>query len=351
MKPAVEEPNGVKHHLVQMTKSVSGNQRNTLDPSNMIVFGPVPSRRLGQSLGINNIPPKTCTFSCIYCQLGRTTDLRITRDTFYKPETIFKKVKEKVDSANKKKEPIDYLTFVSNGEPSLDVNLGKTIEMLKVLEIKIAVITNASLLWNESVRSDLCHADWVSLKIDAISQNIWHGINNPHDSLDLYQIWKGITHFAHAFNGELTTETMLVRSKNDQVKELNKLVGFIAILKPDMSYLSSPIRPPAKKSVAPPTEKGVNRAYQIFTDYGLNVAYLTGYEGNAFTSTGNVEVDILSITAVHPMMESGLHTLLDNCGKDWGVVERLICEGKLTETKYRGKRFYLRTIPTSSYSE
>jgi len=115
----------------------------------MFAFGPVPSRRLGRSLGINNIPPKTCSYSCVYCQLGRTSRLIADRQAFYKPKEIFKEVKRKVDEAISRNEKIDYLTFVPDGEPTLDINLGKEISLLRQIRIPLAVLTNASLLWRE----------------------------------------------------------------------------------------------------------------------------------------------------------------------------------------------------------
>ena len=95
-----------------------------------IVYGPVPSRRLGYSLGINNIPPKICSYSCLYCQLGNTINMRVGRETFYKVEQVVQGIKEKVKQVRGKGEPIDYLTFVPDGEPTLDVNLGREIELL-----------------------------------------------------------------------------------------------------------------------------------------------------------------------------------------------------------------------------
>ncbi|MFO7742846.1 MAG: radical SAM protein, partial [Anaerolineae bacterium] len=133
----------------------------------MIAFGPVPSRRLGRSLGINNIPPKICTYSCAYCQLGRTIKMEVERRPFYEPEDILRHVQDKVEKSEGAGEAIDYLTFVPDGEPTLDANLGHEIELLQPLGIKIAVISNASLVWREDVREELGQADWVSLKVDA----------------------------------------------------------------------------------------------------------------------------------------------------------------------------------------
>jgi len=146
----------------------------------MLTFGPVPSRRLGRSLGINNIPPKVCTYSCVYCQLGKTYNMMTQLQKYYPPAQIFKEVQEKVKKSKEKEELIDYLTFVPDGEPTLDINLGQEIKLLKSLGIKIAVITNASLLDQERVKENLKEADLVSLKVDSIEEEIWRRVNRPH---------------------------------------------------------------------------------------------------------------------------------------------------------------------------
>jgi wyosine [tRNA(Phe)-imidazoG37] synthetase (radical SAM superfamily) len=181
----------------------------------MIAFGPVPSRRLGRSLGINNIPPKICTYACVYCQLGRTIKMRVERAAFYEPEEILRDVRGKVEKARRAGEAIDYLTFVPDGEPTLDLNLGRAIDLLKPLGIKIAVITNSSLMWHEDSREALMQADWVSLKVDAVREDIWRRVDRPHGTLQLASIQDGILGFAKTYTGHLVTETMLVEGIND----------------------------------------------------------------------------------------------------------------------------------------
>ena len=272
----------------------------------MIVFGPIPSRRLGRSVGINNIPPKICTYSCVYCQLGRTRNMHITREAFYHPEEILKQVERKVTEAGEKEESIDYLTFVADGEPTLDRNLGQEITSLKRFGIKIAVITNASLLWSTDVREALCQADWVSVKIDAVTQNTWRKLDRPYKTLQLEKILHGIADFSQSFQGELATETMLVQGINDTQEELERIADVIAGVRlqskarQQKSYLAIPTRPPAESRVHPATEATLNLAYQIFCARNLTVEYLIGYEGDAFAWTGHVAEDLLSITAVHP---------------------------------------------------
>jgi len=309
----------------------------------MIAFGPVPSRRLGHSLGINNIPPKICTYSCIYCQLGKTNYAKSEREEFYEPNKILQDVKHKIKNARERNESIDYLTFVPDGEPTLDINLGKEIELLKKMGIKVAVITNASLIWIKEVQNDLCMADWVSLKIDAVSESIWHKINRPHKSLSIDKILQGILEFSKIFDGELTTETMLIRNINDNPEEVKKIADFVTKIKPERSYISIPIRPPAEQ-VKPADENAINMAYQIFKEKSINVEYLIGYEGNAFAFTGDAKEDLLSITSVHPMREDGVREYLKKADANWNIIEKLIEENRLIETEYQGKKFYMRKI-------
>lgn len=308
----------------------------------MIAFGPVPSRRLGHSLGINNIPPKICTYACIYCQVGRTLNMQVERKAFYMPEEVIHAVNKKIAEAKEKGEPVDYLTFVPDGEPTLDVNLGHEIDELKKSGIKIAVVTNSSLIWKEEVRNELRKADWISLKIDAVTKSTWRKINRPHGALKLENILQGILEFADTYEGVLATETMIIRDINDNLEEMDEISGFVAGIKADNSYLAIPTRPPAEKYVEPPTEQFINMAYQVFKEKLIPVEYLVGYEGNAFAFTGNVENDLLSITSVHPMREDGVREFLTKAKADWAVVERLKNENKLVETTYKNNRFYLR---------
>ena len=310
----------------------------------LITFGPVPSRRLGRSLGINNIPPKICSYSCVYCQLGRTLNMRAERKAFYKLDELLKAVEKKVKDAKDKGEQIDYLTFVPDGEPTLDINFGKEVELLKPLGIKIAIISNASLVWQKDVRDDLCKADWVSLKIDAVSEDAWRKIDRPYRSLRHDNILQGIAEFSRIFTGKLATETMLIQDVNDNAEELEKIACFIIGLKNVKSYISIPTRPPAEKWVKSADEQAVNRAYQVFKEKSIDAEYLIGYEGNAFAFTGNVEEDLLSITSVHPMRKEAVDEFLKKANGNWVVIDKLITENKLIETEYKDNRFYMRKI-------
>lgn len=311
----------------------------------MIVFGPVPSRRLGRSLGINNIPPKICPYSCVYCQLGRTRRESIERQTFHEPAALLDLVRAKVAACRQAGEAIDYLTFVPDGEPTLDVNLGGTIAALRPLGLPIAVISNAALIDRPDVRRDLALADWVSLKIDAVTEEIWRLADRPHGRLRLPPILDGIREFAAAFSGRLVTETMLLDRINDGEESVRAVATLVGEVRPAVAYLAVPTRPPAESGVRPPTPAAVARAYAIFRERVDSVELLAGYEGDAFAATGDPREDLLSITAVHPMREGAVRRLVEGAGSDWELVADLLRRKRLVEAEYGGHRYLLRPLP------
>ncbi len=313
----------------------------------MRAFGPVPSRRLGHSLGINNILPKVCTYSCVYCQIGKTEQLSCERQAFYGADDLAREVKEKVNGLEKVGARIDYLSFVPHGEPTLDINLGRNIDLVRPLDIRIAVITNGSLLNRRDVREDLEKADLVSLKIDAVSKKTWLRTNRPHRSLDLRTILDGMLKFAEGFKGEIITETMLLKGVNDTHKEIKEIANFLALLKPVRAYISIPTRPTAVIGVSPADDQILTMAYQLFRENLPHVEYLAGSGGNEFGFSGNIEEDLLAITSVHPMREEAVRAYLKKAGADWNLIADLIRRGSLTEVEYQGKNFYMRKLPVT----
>jgi wyosine [tRNA(Phe)-imidazoG37] synthetase (radical SAM superfamily) len=306
------------------------------------VFGPVPSRRLGKSLGVNNIPYKICTYSCIYCQVGKAIKMQINRQEFYEPDELVDEAKELLSNIQDKKDYPDYITIVPDGEPTLDINLGILIEKLKMLGVPVAVITNASLVDQPEVQNDLLKADFVSFKADSFSPEIWKKINIPDKQLNLQRIKEGIHVFRNYFSGKMVTETMLVKGVNDSLEEFKNTARVIQSFEPEVAYIAIPTRPPAFKKVEPPDEITVNAAYHIFREYIKNVELLTGYEGNAFASAGNFRDDLLSITAVHPMREDAVLELLDKTDGNKNSIDVLLQENLVEKVQYSGHFYYLR---------
>ena len=309
-----------------------------------IVFGPIPSRRLGRSLGINNIPPKTCSYSCVYCQIGLTDLMLIDRKEFISPDEIFTKVSQRVNLLKEANEKIDYLTFVPDGEPTLDLNIGREINLLKSLNVKIAVITNSSLLWDEQARKDLLNADLVSVKIDTVNEQIWHKINRPNRRLKLQEIISGLKLFASDYEGELLTETMLVKDINDNEESLYNTAKLIKKLQPDKAFILTPVRPPAENFVEPPSEEKINTAYKIFYDQNIDTEFLIYNEGTDFVYSCDAEKELLSILAVHPMRKDAVETFLYKAKTDWSLIENLIKLDYLKEINYGGSLYYLRKM-------
>ena len=314
------------------------------DAKDLIAYGPVPSRRLGQSLGINNIPPKHCTYSCIYCQVGGTKQMCYKRREFFQVYEIEAHVERRILQAKSNEERIDYLSFVPDGEPTLDVNIGREIERLKRFDIPIAVITNASLLWRNDVREELSQADWVSVKIDAVTPTVWNKINHPHRMLAIEKILEGITAFSQEYHGTLTTETMIMNMHNNQQEEVTRIAQFLATLNAHKNYISVPTRPPTDRTVCPPTEDFITQAYHIFQSHGLDTECIIHYEGNSFAYTDDIESTILGITSVHPIREEAMSKLLIKAGRSWDIVISLLSDNKLRKTIYQGDKYYIRKL-------
>jgi wyosine [tRNA(Phe)-imidazoG37] synthetase (radical SAM superfamily) len=313
-----------------------------------IVFGPIPSRRLGRSLGVNNIPPKICSYACVYCQIGNTNSMSISRNEFYSTYDIVNEISERVKQLQSTGEKIDYISYVPDGEPTLDLNLGKEIDLLKPLGVKIAVITNSSLLWDKDVRKDLMNADWVSVKIDAVDEEIWHKIDRPNGKLELSKIIDGIKKFAADYKGKLVTETMLVRGINDNVNSLQKTAELIKKINPQTAYILVPTRPPAEEFVEPPSEENLNLAYQVYSGLLKNVELLISSEGTDFSFYSDVEKELVSILSVHPMSSDAVNKFLNKANSNWELIKNLIDKNVLKEINYSGKTFLVKNIKSKT---
>jgi wyosine [tRNA(Phe)-imidazoG37] synthetase (radical SAM superfamily) len=265
----------------------------------------------------------------------------LERQEFYHPAVIFSEVRKHLEQLQETDKP-DYITFVANGEPTLDVNLGKSIQVLKQFKIPVGVITNASLLSQKSVRDELSLADWVSVKVDAVQQPVWKSINRPISSLNFEALLEGIGQFSSSYNGKLITETMLIKGINDGSFNLIQTAAFIAQLNPDVAYLSIPTRPPAVDAVCAPPETIVTQAYQIFLNAGLTAELLLGFEGVNMGYTGNAIEDIINICTVHPVREDTMEELLRKDHADNSLLKSLIKSQFIRQVQYNSKKYYIR---------
>ncbi|MFA5394019.1 MAG: radical SAM protein [Candidatus Ratteibacteria bacterium] len=235
-------------------------------------FGPVPSRRLGFSLGIDVIPAKTCTLNCVYCQLGPTPELVLERKPYVSAETLITEVAQLLQ----KNPRIDFLTFSGSGEPTLNSDLGKMIRGLKkITSIPVAVITNSSLLYRKEVRRDLMEADVVLPSLDAVSEKAFRGINRPHPDLKPEVMIEGLREFSREYPGKIWLEVMLVKGVNDSKAELEKIREIVkslrinrvrhslSLAKADRVQLNTVVRPPAEDGFFPLTQPELEAAAEI----------------------------------------------------------------------------------------
>jgi wyosine [tRNA(Phe)-imidazoG37] synthetase (radical SAM superfamily) len=270
--------------------------------------------------------------------------MAIERKAFYDLQSILSTVEKKLEQAHSTEIPVDYVTFVTDGEPTLDINLKQEIQGVKKLGCKTAVISNASLIWRPDVQDALIEADWVSLKVDAIIKNVWRRINRPHGKLLMEKILEGAMAFSDSYRGKLVTETMLVRGINDDDKNLNHVTAYLSELKPETAYLSAPTRPPAEPRVLPPREDQLHFAYEIFRKELPDVAFNISYEGDNFYTIDDVVSDLLGITAVHPMREDAVFKFLRQAGAGREILEDLVLKNRLIKIDYEGKTYYLRQL-------
>jgi wyosine [tRNA(Phe)-imidazoG37] synthetase (radical SAM superfamily) len=273
------------------------------------VFGPVPSRRLGQSLGIDTIPLKTCNWNCVYCQLGRTVPLTNRRQEYIPRETILAEVKTAL-TAHKPGE-IDWITFVGSGEPTLHSSTGWLIRQVKTLTtLPVAVITNGSLLYLPEVRDELGAADAVLPSLDAGNPALYRKLNRPHPQTSFDRLVEGLVAFRAVYQGKLWVEVMLIKGLNDSEQALNEIAAILRRIEPDEVHIVQPTRPPAETWVSPPDEFGLIRARAIFGEIARVVYPASGtFDLRSTTSLADA---IIGIITRHPMEEQELMQTLQH---------------------------------------
>lgn len=271
-------------------------------------YGPVPSRRLGFSLGIDLIPFKNCSFDCIYCQLGKTTNKTIERKEYLPTEEILKGVKEIL----KKGDHIDYLTFSGSGEPTLHSRIGYLItELKKMTKIPVAVLSNGSLLFMSDVQKELSDADVVLPTLCATTQEIFKKINRPIPNITIEKVIRSLISFRKIYKGKIWLEIMLVKDINDSLSEINKLKDDVMKIAPDRIHLNTVVRPPSEKYALSLSTEELQKVKNILGDKAEIIAstktkrepaYIIDIEKTIFDIIKRRPVtlaDICSVTGLH----------------------------------------------------
>ena len=303
------------------------------------VFGPVPSRRLGQSLGIDPIPLKTCNWNCVYCQLGRTRPVTNERRTFFKKEIILGQVKEALEHHNPG--DIDWITLVGSGETTLQKGLDEMINGIKEFtDIPVAVITNGSLLYRPEVRRELSVADAVLPSLDAGNPSLYRRINRPHPACTFERLVDGMVAFREEYQGHLWVEVMLLKDVNDDEVSLGEIAEYLEKINPEEIHVTQPTRPPAETWVKPPDEAGLERAHTIFG--GVAKIILPAKGSFDLSSDENLLESIVGIITRHPMKESELIDTLSKWSSDEvrETLNQLVESGRAQLVTRSGVRFW-----------
>ena len=299
------------------------------------IFGPVRSRRLGFSLGVDLVPYKTCSLDCPYCQLGRTTVKTIERSPYGDADAIIAELRRALQGQEK----IDYITMSGSGEPTLSSNLGDIIRRVKgITSIPVAVLTNGTLLHRESVREELRAADLVVPSLDAVSEEIFRVVNQPHPGITVSHMLTGLTQFRKDYDGQLWLEIMLLKGFNDSPEEIERIREAIAPIAFDRVQLNTPVRPAWDTGIQPLSPPELDR---IRERMGANCEVIAGARETQRGIESDIEERIVSVIRRRPL---NLPEIVDSLGIPPAMVSKHLAhleeQGRVTARHYGSELFY-----------
>ncbi len=298
------------------------------------VFGIVPSRRLGRSLGLSPIPFSTCTYSCVYCQLGRTKNMMAERKHFFKIDDLIGELK---DYKNKEDE-FDVITLVGEGEPTLYSQTGELIHKIKEIFNKpVALITNGSLFFLQEVRQECLYADIVMPTLDAWDEDSFKMLNRPIRQITFKKMYQGLMAFRKIYKGDFYLEIMCVKDITDRENNMDLLTEKIKLLTPDKVYINTPVRPPA--------ENWVKRCPKVFVDK-LKEQFKSNKDveipdTNLYSHNRDLYQAIIEIIKRHPLDQSGIEKFCETRQEDpIRIIKRLIDDAHVEKIHYENKNFF-----------
>ena len=300
------------------------------------VYGPVPSRRLGFSLGVDILPFKTCTLDCVYCQLGPSSRTTARRRAFFDPKAVLRQVRKAVASGAR----IDHITFSGSGEPTLNSSLGEIIRGIKKMTpIPVVVLTNGTLLHRRDVRRDLRDADVVVPNLDAATPRLFGRVNRPDKALRLDRMLEGLAAFRREFKGEIWLEVMLVAGVNDSPAHLRKLRKIIDTVGADKVQLNTVVRPPAERTARPLSEarmKAIAKALGPTSEVAVTFPERSGKPAG-----GKLEKAILAMVRRRPVTASDISASLGRGpARVAEVLTSLASAGKVKRVRYGSKTYF-----------
>lgn len=306
-----------------------------LTPPEHRVFGPVPSRRFGLSLGVDVVPYKTCCFDCIYCQIGRTTRLTTERKPWVPVEAVLEELKGRLDPRP------DYITFSGSGEPTLYSELGTLIRRIKAMtDIPVAVLTNGALLSDPAVREDLMAADVLAPSLDAGDEAVFRAVNRPADGLRFEDLVRGLVELRGAFRGAYWLEVFLLAGYTGRKSELAGVIEAVRSIRPDKVHLNTVTRPPAETFASPVSPLQMEELAGLFTPRAEVI--VDGHEEALRKVLSADRAGVLALLKRHPCT---MDDLVRGLGLERETAERLLAgllrDGRIVLERSGERDFYL----------
>ena len=298
------------------------------------MFGPVPSRRLGRSLGVDVVPFKTCSYDCIYCQLGRTIFKTTERKVWAPLDEVLEEVQDGLRSSP------DYITLSGSGEPTLSSQLGELIVRIKAItDVPVAVLTNGSLLWREDVRSELMGADLVVPSLDAGNEAMFAAVNRPHEDISFKRMLGGLIEFRRAFPGQYWLEVFLLAGYTADASELADLARCVDCIRPDCIQLNTVTRPPAEDFAVRVSRERMDKCAPLFGPHAEVIAdFRAVHEEREFTAN---QAEVLSVLRRRPCSIEGIANGLGmHRNEVVKYTEELVAQGLVTCVLTNGQLFY-----------
>ncbi|MBW1782370.1 MAG: radical SAM protein [Deltaproteobacteria bacterium] len=312
------------------------NSSNTTNPAPSYVFGPVPSRRLGLSLGVDLIPPKTCTFDCLYCQVGRTTDKAIQTRPFVPVDEVVSQVAERLSGCSP-----DAVTLAGSGEPTLHSQIDQVISGIHgITDTPVALLTNGSLLWDDAVGQRVREVNIVMPTLCSAHEETFRRIHRPHPSLDLETIVTGLRRFRREYRGRLFLEVVLLAGINDTEAEMEDLRALINNISPDKIQLNTVVRPPSDAR-AKSLDRERLEEIKLFFGETAEIVVDAPLARQALMSDSLAKA-LVDMVKRRPLR---LKDMADSLGQSMDrvqdLVKGLLIKGYIVEKEHSGEMFYL----------
>ena len=305
--------------------------------SSTCIFGPVPSRRLGRSLGVDLVPLKTCTYDCIYCQLGRTTTKTIERREYVPTCTVIAELRRKLEEDVR----ADYVTFSGSGEPTLHCAIGEIIAAAKSMtDVPVAVLTNGSLLWDPDVQAALSRADVVVPSLDAGDADLFAYVNRPHHGIAFDRMVEGLVTFRERYRKPVWLEVMLLGGVTSVELEVRRIAKWVQRIAPDRVQLNTATRPPAEDYALPVPKEVLERLAALFDPPAEVVASIEGGPG-PFEHAISAE-EVIALLARRPCTVQDVACGLDvHHGEVAKLLDAFVSAGKVIRVFQAGQYFFM----------